>query len=430
MEFNIEKLSELERKIFVEIPQDNIKAEIHSKLQKLAKKVKLDGFRPGKIPLEVVKERYGKGVHEEVINDLMKSSLQKAILEAKVDLATMPTIGELSDTDGLKFSATFEVKPKIKFTDLSEIKFTKYEAEIKDEDIDFAILEFRKQQIDWQESEESVKDGMKVEVDFVGKIGNEEFAGGSGEDVPFVIGAGSMLEEFEQGVIGLQKNESKNVQVTFPDSYHAKELAGKKANFTITLKKSFNPVLPEVDSKFMEKYGEKTGSMEKFRDKIRNNLNVQLQQHQNILFQEEVFHKFADVHDIDLPKGMIDQEMSRINKGYIENLKQHGRDVKELELPSERFADKAKQQVKLTLLVTEFVIQNKLTVDEQKVSEKIALIASTYADPESVAKWFYSDKGQLDKIKSQVLEGQVVDNIANQSKVEIENLSYNEIMKK
>ncbi|NQY41983.1 MAG: trigger factor [Legionellales bacterium] len=430
MEFNIEKLSTLERKISVQISEDNLNSEIKTKLKMLATKVKLPGFRPGKIPLQVIENKYGKEARQEVISKLMQNSLQKALIESKVEPITNPTIDELNDSRGLKFSAKFEVKPEIIFADISQVKFIKYEAEITDEDVESAIMELRKQHTVWQESEEPVKDGMKVKVDFVGKIDGKEFSGGSGEDFDFVVGAGSMLEEFEKGIIGLQKNESKSVPVTFPDDYFAKELAGKQASFDITLKQISSPVLPDVNDDFMKKFGEKSGSLDSFKDKIRNNLKNHLQKRKDLLFQEDVFKKFSDANNIELPKGLVKHEATRLSNSYIENMKQHGKDVKNDELLAAKFEDRAKENIKLGLLVNEYVIQNKVNVDEQKVSEKITFIASTYADPEAVSKWLYSDKEQLDKIKSEVLEKQVVDTIADHSQVEIKNLSYTEIMKK
>jgi trigger factor len=431
MQFNIEKVSKLERKIKVEIPLDNVKLEVNAKLQKLAKKVKLPGFRPGKIPLNVIKNRYEKEVQQEVVTDLMKNSLHDAFKESKVVPVTMPKISEFTNNDdGLIFSAMFEVRPEIKFTDFSKIKFTKYEADISDKDVDDFIMSLRQQQTLWKEASCPAKDGMKVEVDFVGSVDGVEFEGGKGDNVPFVIGSRSMLEDFEKGVIGLNIDENIKVDVQFPKSYHAKELASKKAIFSITLKKCYEPVLPEVDAKFMEKYGHKNGSIEKFKEKLLSNMKHQLQERQQDLFQKEVFHKFADAHDIQLPKGLIEQEISRMRESYVSQIKQHGREVIESELADSNFISQAEQQVKLTLLVTEFIERNNLTIDDSKVSERISFIASTYADPDSVSKWFYSDKEQLDRIKSQVLESQVIESIADQSDVEIKKLSYTELMKK
>lgn len=431
MHYDIKKLENLEREISITVPSDDVNKEIETKLTKLSKTAKISGFRPGKVPMSVIKKRYEKDIRNEVISDVMKSSLQKTFIEAKLDPVTIPQIGSVDDSEeNLKFTAIFEVRPDINFNDLSKLELKRTTAEILEDDVESMIDKLRKQSVDWESTDKKAADGMKVEGDFVGTIDGKPFDGGTGNNVPFVIGSNSMLKEFEEGFIGLSINESKDVPVKFPESYHEKSLAGKQASFAITLRKCYSPKLPELNDDFFIKYGVKEGGISAFKDKIKNNLVTELQQREIVLFQEEVLKKFSDAHDIILPQGMVEQEALRLRKMAMDQIRQYGGEPKDEDFPKEQFAGRAQEQVKLTLLVTEYIIRNKLQVDEQKLSEKIALIASTYADPDAVKQWFYSDKEQLDKIRSQLLEELVVEKIAEQSKVEIEKLSYTEIMSK
>ena len=313
MQFSIEKVDELTRKMTLNIPTESIVLKVDEKLKSLAKKVKIAGFRPGKVPIGIVRERYGSGVRQEVVADVLKHSLNSAIEQAQIRPASMPSVEPVKNDgkESLKFLVVFEVLPDIDLKDLSQTTLEKLAAEITDSDVKEMIENLRRQHAKWMEVTKSAEKGFKVHVDFVGTIAGKLFKGGQGEDISFIIGEGNMLKDFEDGILGMKKGEEKEVEVTFPDGYHA-DLAGQTASFKISLKKLLRAELPKVDAEFAKLLKAKDGNVETLNDNIRRSMEMELQQKIDRHFKHSIFERLIELNPLTVPKGLIQEEIDKL----------------------------------------------------------------------------------------------------------------------
>lgn len=430
MEYNIKSLEGLEREISLSIPQTKVASIIDSKLSNLAKKAKISGFRPGKVPKSVLTKHYGEEVQREAVNEAINQAMGNVVREIDTQIAALPVITNIQQpaNDKLEVTATFEVLPTVELADFTKLTLKKVQAAIVDADVDAMITKLQEQESTWHEIAEPAATEMKVEVDFVGTIDGIAFDGGTGQDMPFVIGSKSMLEEFEQGVVGLKAGDDTKVPVTFPKAYHAKHLAGKTAEFAISVKKVMNRKLAVLDEAFVKKYGQAQMDVPAFKQKIRQNLIHELEQRQQDLFREELFQALLKAHEVELPKVMVQEEIKRQREALSAQMQQYNQSIDVGEYPDEHFSDKARDNVKLSLLLRTYVDKNKVTADKQAIDQRIKGIAATYADPAAVEKWLHEDKEQMDKLRSHVMEDLVVEKIAKDAKVELEDVSYTEIM--
>ena len=430
MQFSLNRIKELVHRITVEIPAVTVERKMNQKLKDSARKLKIPGFRKGKVPIRLIKDRYGKNIRQEVISDILSDSLRQAIKESDVKPVNLPKIKVLSDNEGeqLKFSATFEIMPDVQLIDMSKYKFTKIEGEVTEQDVDNMVLKLRKQHTNWLESIQPAAKENLVKIDFSGEIDGKKFDGSVGKDVSFVIGDGQMLKSFESGVIGMKLGDEKEIVVNFPENYH-KELANKKAIFTVKLKQVFLPKIPEINGDFLKKFHIHEGGVEKFKDNIRSNMLVEMKQKILSLFKEDVFSKFVEAHNIHLPESLVQKEIKMIRDRAISNEKSKKTPIKPEDFPDELFIDQARKNTALSILIYKFTKEKRISLNHQKLKQRIEELSSSHDNPKQITEWIYSNNEQLSQIKSSVLEEQILEEITKETKIELKKLSYNEIMR-
>ena len=430
MQVSVEVVAGLERRMTVELPTADIEVEVTQRLQKAAKDVRIDGFRKGKVPMKTLQQRFGPSVRQEVLGDLVNKSYSKAIAQEEVRPAGAPTIEPLSenlDGDTFSYAAVFEVYPDVVVADLSQIEVKKAVAEVTDADLLDMLEKLRTQHADWNDVQREAKDGDKANIDFVGTVDGEEFEGGSAQGTDLELGSGSMIPGFEQGILGMQIADVRNVEVTFPEDYQAEELKGKEAVFAITLNSLQEKSLPEINEDFAIKLGVADGDLDKFKAEVRTNMDRELESRSQSYVKNQVMKALGDIHDIGLPSAMVKEEIGRV-KG--EMFQQYGENAN-LDLsqfPDEPFVEQAETRVKLGLVLSEIVAKHDISVEMTKVKEEIALMASGYEQPEQVEQYYLSNEQALNTVRMKVLEDQVVEHVVDQAKVTEATMSYEELM--
>ena len=426
MQVSVEETSELGRKITIAVPADKVEAEINQRLNSLKGRVKIDGFRPGKVPLNVVRQRYGTQVREEVMTDEMQASYRDAVLQEKLRPASGPVIETQQAEKGkdLTFSASFDVYPEFDLCDFSKLEVTVPVSEVGDKNVDDTLERMRKQRVQWEEIEGAAKDGQRVTIDFVGKMDGEEFDGGKADDFPLVLGDGGMIAGFEENLIGLKAGDTNNFAVTFPEDYGNSQLAGKEANFDITVKKLEDGKLPEVDDEFISAFGV-DGTIEALKSEIKKSLDGELQQQLKAKSKEAVMQLLLDNNEFLLPETMVSQEVEALRKQALQEFKMET----DSDLPNALFEEEAKRRVKLGLIIGEVVTVQKLQVDNQLVDQRIEQLASQYADRDQVIQYYRSNNQARASVESLVMEDQVVDWILDTASKKEEKQSFDEIVK-
>lgn len=334
MQVSVESAGGLQRKLTVAVPEDTIEQAVQSRLQNLTRTVKIKGFRAGKVPLKVVKQHYGSQVRQDVLGEVIQSSFYEAVSREKLRPASSPNIDtqQAETGQGLEYTATFEVYPEIALADISGTKIEKSVSEITDNDLDEMIDTMRKQQIEWEVADKASETGDQVTVDFKGIIDGEAFAGGTGQDMTVEIGKGSMIKGFEEGLVGLKADDEKTLELTFPEEYHAKDLAGKDVQFEIKVKKVEVSKLPEVDEEFAKKMGVADGSIEKLREDVKNNMQRELDARLKNSVKQAVMDKLLEINKIDIPEALIQQESEVLLKQMQSNLMQQGMQQNQLSM--------------------------------------------------------------------------------------------------
>lgn len=428
MQVSIQTTSGLERKLTVGVPAERIDKEVNARLQKAAGQVRLDGFRPGKVPMKVMKQKFGASVRQEVISEVVSQSFQEAVVQEKLKPAGMPAIEPKSMDAGsdLEYVATFEVMPEIELRDCSVISIEKPVAEVGDGDIDTMIESLREQRATWSEVERPAALGDKVTIDFVGRKGGEIFEGGSAENTDLELGSGRMIPGFEDAIVGMAKGEEKVAALKFPDDYHAEELKGADVEFTISLKAVSEKTLPALDEEFFKLFGVDEGGEQKFREEVKSNMDRELANVVKSKVKAQVMDGILEVHDmIQVPRAMVAQEIESL-RGQM--LQQFGGAAKDLDtkslLPDEMFSERAERRVRLGLLLSEYISANSLSADPDKVKAMIEEIASTYEKPEEVINYYYGNQEQLQQISTVVLEDTVVEKLLEVATVTDKPCSY------
>ena len=411
MQVSVEETSELGRKVTITIPTDKVEKEVNQRLNSLKGRVKIDGFRPGKVPMNVVRQRYGSQVNQEVMSDEMQASYRDAVLQEKLRPATAPNIEPQKVESGqdLTFVATFDVYPEFKLSDFSKLEVTVPASEVRDEDVDLTLDRMRKQRMEWNEVEGACKNDQRITLDFLGKLDGVEFDGGKAEDFPLVMGDGGMIAGFEDNLLGLKAGENKNFSVTFPEDYGNSELVSKEAIFDVTIKKVEEGVLPEINDEFISAFGV-DGTVEALKTEIKKSLDAELQQQLKIKSKESVMQALLDNNELTLPGSLLSQEISTLRKQALENFKMET----DSELPDSLFEDEAKRRVKLGLIIGEIVSEQKLQIDTQLVNQRIEQLASQYADRDQVIEHYRTNNQARASVESLVMEDQVVDWILGQ----------------
>lgn len=430
MQVSIQTTSGLERKLTVGVPAERVDKEVNARLQKASNSVRLDGFRPGKVPMKVMKQRFGAGVRQEVISEVMSQSFQEAVAQEKLKPAGMPSIEpkNLEAGKDLEYVATFEVMPDIELRDCAEIAVQKPVADIADADIDKMIESLRTQRATWSEVDRAAAIGDKVNIDFVGKKDGEAFEGGSAQGSDLELGSGRMIPGFEDGIVGMSKGEEKIVPVTFPEDYHAEELKGAAVEFTITLNSVAEKSLPELNDEFFKVFGVEEGGEEKFREEVKSNMLRELNHAIKSKVKKQVMDGILALHEaVQVPRALVTQEIGVLRD---QMLQQFGGGAKDLDvkslLPDEMFQEQAERRVRLGLVLNEYISQNSLTADPDKVKATIEEMASTYERPEEVINYYYGNQQQLQQVSAIVLEDTVVETLLEVAKVEEKSCSYDE----
>jgi trigger factor len=433
MAVNVETLEKLERKITLTLPVGTIQNEVDARLRKLARQVKMDGFRPGKVPMNVVAQRYGYSVQYEVMNDKVGEAFAVAANEAKLRVAGQPRITEKEGApEGeLAFDAIFEVFPEVKIGDLAGAEVEKLNAEVTAEAIDRTVDILRKQRRTFAQraQDAAVQDGDRVTVDFEGKIDGETFQGGKAEDFQFVVGEGQMLKEFEEAVRGLKTGESKTFPLSFPADYHGKDVAGKQADFMVTVKKLESANLPDVDGALAKALGIADGTVEALREDIRKNLEREVKFRLLARNKQAVMDALVAKAELDLPKSSVQAEVDRMIEAARADLKQRGiKDADKAPLPDDVFRPQAERRVRLGLVVAELVRANALDARPEQIKAHIEELAASYEKPADVVRWYYGDNRRLAEVEAVVIENNVTDFVLGKVKVTDKAVSFDELM--
>lgn len=432
MQVSIETTSGLERRLTVGIPADVIDSEVEKRLREAAKTVQLKGFRKGKVPVKVVKQRYGAGVRQEVLGDAINRSFYDAVRKEAVTPAGKPSIEpkQIEPGKDIEFVATFEVYPEVTLQGLEGIKVTRYNAEITDADVDNMIEVLRKSQGKWESVDRPAQDGDRVEIDFVGTKGGKEFEGGSAEGHKLVIGSNSMIPGFEEGIVGMAPGEEKTLSLTFPKDYQDESLQGAKVKFNVTLKSVSEQQLPELNEDFFKAFGVEEGGLEKFRADVQENMEHEKSKAVKNKVKSQVMDALLKANKIDLPKALVASEIDALRR---QTLQQYGGLSEDLDvsslLPDEMFREQAERRTALGLLISEVIKQEKLTADKDRVKTMIEEMAATYEEPEAVIQHYYSNEQLLTSVEAAALEDQVVDFILGKASVTDKQVGYDEAIK-
>lgn len=433
MAVNVETLEKLERKITLTLPVETIKNEVDARLRKLARTVRMDGFRPGKVPISIVTQQYGYSVQYEVMNDKVGEAFFSAANEANLRVAGQPTITEAEGApDGqVAFDAVFEVFPEVKIGDLATAEIERLSTDVGDEAIDRTIEILRKQRRSFAQraKDAAAADDDRVTVDFVGKIDGEPFEGGKAEDFQFVIGEGQMLKEFEDAVRGMKAGESKTFPLAFPEDYHGKDVAGKTADFMVTVNKIEAAHLPEVNEQLAKSLGVKDGSVEGLRADIRQNLEREVRFRLNQRNKQAVMDALVAKSELDLPKFSVQAELDRMVESARADLKARGiKDVEKLPIPEDSFRPQAEQRVRLGLVVAELVKAHELQAKPEQIKAQVEELAASYEKPDEVVRYYYADNRRLADVEAMVIENNVTDYVLGQAKVTDKKLGFDELM--
>ena len=432
MSVTLDTLENLERKVTLSLPWSSINAECDKRLKQTARKARIDGFRPGKAPLSMIQSMYGAGIQNDVMNELAQKVFFDTAVAEGWKIAGMPRLEGVEgqdDKENFLFSGVFEVFPEVKVGDLSGQEVEKVTATVGDAEVEKTIDILRQQRTRFNHTERAAKDGDRVIIDFAGKIDGEAFAGGSAENYAFVLGQGQMLPEFEAGVNGLKEGESKDVEVNFPEDYHGKEVAGKTAVFTITVRNVAEPVLPEVDEVFAKALGIADGNIETMRAEVKKNVEREVKRRVDSQNKEAAMEALLAVSELQVPNALINEEAARLAAEMKQNFINQGMaDAKNLDLPLDMFKEQAERRVKLGLILAEVVQANGLEPSKEQIDAVIADFAESYEDPQEVIDWYHVDNSRLQGPTSLAVEANVTDFVLGKAKVTEKALSFDEVM--
>ena len=432
MSVTVETLENLERKVVLSLPWSEINAETDKRLQQTQRRVKIDGFRPGKAPMKMVESMYGAGVQNDVMNERAQKAFYDIAVSEDLRVAGMPRfegVDEQDDKEAFKVAAIFEVFPEVTVGDLSAQEVEKVTAEVGDAEIDKTIEILRQQRTRFNHVEREAQNGDRVIIDFEGKIDGTPFDGGASQNYPFVLGNGQMLPASEAGVLGLKAGESKDVEVNFPEDYHGKDVAGKTAVFTITLSNVSEAALPEVDEQFAKALGIADGDVAKMREEVKKNVSREVARRTAEQTKEAAMEALLKATEIQLPKSLVAEEAARLAAEMKQNFVNQGMaDAANLDLPADIFNEQAERRVALGLILAKLVEDNKLEPTEEQIKGVVSEFADSYEDPQEVIDWYFADQQRLQGPTSLAIEANVVDFVLGKAKVNEKALSFDEVM--
>ena len=431
----LETLGSLERRLSFTVAASEVDPQVAQRLRRIAQTARMPGFRQGKVPLKMIEQSYGPQTYAEVLGDAVSKKLSQAIDEHQLRVAGEPKIERQAaqqasegDSGALGFVATFEVFPEITLGDAAQLTVERFACEVGDAEIDRTIEILRKQRVQWVPADRPAADGDRVTIDFVGTLDGTVFEGGSGNDFSFVLGEGKMLADFENGVRGAPAGEERRVPVAFPADYGSEQLAGKTAEFTITVKRVEAPQLPDVDAEFAKSLGVEDGDTERMRADVKANLEREVRQRVRARTKAAAMDALPQLAQIDVPRALVMAESQRMAESMREDLAKRGMDVKSMPIPADAFTEQADKRVRLGLIVGEIVRQKGLQPKPDQIRAQIDEFAQSYENPAEVIRWYFSDKSRLADVEAMVIEQNVVDWLLANARVEDRTISFDELM--
>jgi len=428
---SVETVSALERRINASIPQQAIRAQVAARLKNIGRTAKIAGFRPGKVPAKVLEQHYGAQAQQEALGDALQQSFADAAESNKLRVAGYPQF-ELKTTDlnaeQIEFSATFEVYPEVVLGDISAETVERAVYEVGQSDVDNTIATLRKQRATFETADRAAQAEDQVRIDFVGKLNGEVFQGGEAKDYPFQLGVGRMLPEFEAAITGMKVGETKSFDMTFPETYHGKDVAGKQVTFTITLNSVEAPKLPEVDGEFALAVGISNGDVSKLEEEIRSNLEREVSRRLKALHKDAAMDALLKVAQFDLPKALVEWESQNLMQQTARDMEARGMKMKGMQLPMELFAERAGKRVKLGLVLADLVQKHDLKAMPEQVRALVEDFAQSYDHPEDVVRWYYGEPARLQELENLALEENVMVWIMGQAKAVDKAIAFNELM--
>lgn len=423
MQVSIETTTGLERRMTVDIPKQKFEQEVQTRLKSLAGKVKLPGFRPGKVPFGIIKKKYGVKIHQEVMGEMVQSSFYEAVSQEKLRPAGLPQIEQKNGDDDFGFTATFEVYPDINLSSIDKIEVEKPTVEINEPDIEKLIETLRKQQITWEPALREAKNGDRITIDYTGTVDGESFAGGDGTQIPIELGSKRMIPGFEDQLEGIKLDEERELSLVFPEQYHAQELASKAVIFKVKATKIEQSILPQLDDAFAQTMGVKEGGMAAFRKQIKVNMQREVEQNIKNKTKQSVLDGLLANVDAELPKTLLDREINTM----IEQQKAQNA-IQDYDVGTKIFEQQARRRVALGLILSEVAKENDLKASASRIREIVESIASGYEKPEEVVKYYYGDKNRLLEIENVALEELVVEWVLGKASIKEINTSFDALM--
>ncbi|MBD1558012.1 trigger factor [Vibrio sp. S9_S30] len=427
MQATVETLEGLERRLTITVPAANIEDAVTAELRNIAKNRRFDGFRKGKVPLKMVAQMYGKAVRQDVMGEVMQRHFIEAIVKEKINPAGAPTFAPVETEAGkdLVFNATFEVYPEVELKGLENITVEKPAVEVKEEDVAEMIETLRKQQATWTEVEGAASENSRATIDFVGSIDGEEFEGGKAENFPLEMGAGRMIPGFEDGIVGKSAGMEFEIDVNFPEDYHAENLKGKAAKFAIKVSKVEERELPELNDEFVAKFGAE-GGIDGLKTEVRKNMERELKQAVKNRIKEQALDGLVNENNIDVPAALIDQEIGALRQQAAQRF--GGNPEAAEQLPRELFEEQAKRRVVVGLLLGEVIKSEELKADDERVKAIIEEMATAYEDPAEVIAYYEQNEQMMNNMRNVALEEQAIDAIIAKAQVSDKEVSFNELM--
>lgn len=431
MQANVENPNTLERILDISVSQEKIQVEVDDRLKHLARKVKIQGFRPGKVPLKIVAQQFGAKLHQEVLGEMLQKHFQEAVQQQNLRIVGAPHFNAKESKENnanYEFSATFEVYPDITLGDLSALNVSKPVAKINDQEIEKTLHILQKQRAKYELADHPAALGNRVNIDYVGLIDGNEFRGGTAKDFTLILGDGNILKDFEDAIIGMSAGDEKSFQMIFPTDYHNKEIAGKSAVFDIKLNKVEVPVLPDIDNEFAKLLGIEDGDVKKMYEEIRLSLEREVFQRTRAKLKEQIMQCLLDTTVCDAPRVLVEQEVKHLIQDAKDNLATKGIASKDIPLSPEIFWERAERRVKLGLILAEIVKIHNLNVKPEQTKNYVEYYAQSYENPEQVIKWHYSSPERLKEIESLVLEDNVVSWALEQVKIIDQEMTFEDLM--
>lgn len=429
MQVSVENGRGLERTLKVQVPAERVDREVERRLKALGKSAKLKGFRPGKVPMKVLEQRYGDDVRREVVSEVMQSTYAEAVAREKLNPAAAPHIEPVNMDSGadLTYTATFEIYPEVELDGLDKLKVERPVVEVTDADLDNMVEKLRKQRADWEPVERAADEGDAVKVDYEGRLDGEPFEGGSAEAAVLEIGAGRLVEDFEKGLKGLKAGDEKTIKVKFPKDYPAEQLAGQKVEFSLNCHEVLERKLPEVDAEFARSFGVEDGDVETFRSEVRESMEREAAQAVRSRLKNDVLDAALKKVEVDLPNSLVDQEIESMQDEAVSRMGGDQRSVQDRP-PRDAFEDQARRRVGLGLLIGEIIQAQNLELDRERIDKRIAELAEDYDDPEATARNLRANRNLMQRLEMMVLEEQAVDWLLDQAQVKDKKMSFDELM--